>query len=85
MSTSFRIHDVHWNAAPYRIDGALVGAAVYRLLQFYLDRFFGEASSFLLGLVYVVLVLFVPFGIVGTWRAKSPALRQWVGEKLGGR
>lgn len=53
------------------LSGALVGAAVYRLLQFYLDRFFGESSSFLLGLVYVLLVLFLPFGIIGTWRSKS--------------
>jgi branched-chain amino acid transport system permease protein len=53
------------------LSGALVGAAVYRLMQFYLDRLFGEASSFLLGLVYVVLVLFVPFGIIGTWRMKG--------------
>jgi branched-chain amino acid transport system permease protein len=52
------------------LSGALVGAAVYRLMQFFLDRWFGEASSFLLGLVYVALVLFVPYGIIGTWRAK---------------
>jgi branched-chain amino acid transport system permease protein len=39
-------------------------------MQFFLDRWFGEASSFFLGLVYVALVLFVPYGIVGTWRAK---------------
>lgn len=53
------------------LSGALVGAAVYRLLAFYLDRWFGAYSSFLLGLVYVLLVLFVPYGIVGTWRARS--------------
>jgi branched-chain amino acid transport system permease protein len=53
------------------LSGALVGAAVYRLMQFYLDRFFGEASGFLLGFVYVALVLFLPYGIVGTWRAKN--------------
>jgi len=40
-------------------------------MQFFLDRWFGEASSFLLGLVYVALVLFVPFGIIGTWRARK--------------
>ncbi|MCB0005182.1 MAG: hypothetical protein KDE04_01975, partial [Anaerolineales bacterium] len=48
------------------------GAATYRLLQYFLDRWFGEASSFLLGAVYVGLVIFLPYGIVGTWR-----LRQW--------
>lgn len=53
------------------LSGALVGAATYRLMQFFLDRWFGEASSFLLGLVYVALVLFVPYGIIGTWRARK--------------
>jgi branched-chain amino acid transport system permease protein len=53
------------------LTGALVGAATYRLMQFFLDRWFGEVSSFLLGLVYVALVLFVPYGIIGTWRARK--------------
>lgn len=52
------------------LSGALVGAAVFRLLQFYLDRWFGENASFLLGLVYVLLVMFLPFGIVGTWQTR---------------
>jgi len=52
------------------LSGALVGAAVFRLLQFYLDRWFGENASFLLGLIYVLLVMFLPFGIVGTWQMR---------------
>lgn len=58
------------------LTGALVGAAVYRLLAFYLDRWFGEISSFLLGVVYISLVLFIPYGIVGTWRAKAIGRQQ---------
>jgi branched-chain amino acid transport system permease protein len=53
------------------LSGALVGAAAFRLLQFYLDKIFGESSSFILGVVYVALVLFLPYGIIGTWRAKN--------------
>lgn len=53
------------------LSGALVGAAVFRLLQFYLDKWFGESASFLLGLIYVLLVMFIPFGIVGTWRVRK--------------
>lgn len=52
------------------LSGALVGAAVFRLMQFYLERWFGEYASFLIGLVYVLLVMFVPYGIVGTWQAR---------------
>ena len=53
------------------ISGAIVGAVVFRLLQFYLDRWFGGASELLIGLAYVALVLYLPYGIVGTWRFKA--------------
>mgnify|MGYP001812135752 CR=1 FL=1 len=58
------------------ISGALVGAAVYRLLDFYLERWFGGASGLMIGAVYVTLVLYVPYGIVGTWRAKKLQMRE---------
>lgn len=52
------------------LSGALVGAAIFRLLQFYLERWFGGNATFLIGLVYVLLVMFVPYGVVGTWQAR---------------
>lgn len=58
------------------ISGAIVGAAVFRLLQFYLDKWFGGASGLMIGAVYVVLVLYLPYGIVGTWRAKKHQLKE---------
>jgi branched-chain amino acid transport system permease protein len=58
------------------LSGAMVGAALYRLLDFYLFKWFGEAGSFLLGAVYIALVLFVPYGIVGTWKLRSLQWRQ---------
>jgi len=53
------------------LSGAPIGAAILRLLSFYLEKWFGPTSGFLLGMVYVVLVLFVPYGIVGTWQLRS--------------
>lgn len=58
------------------LTGAFIGAAVYRLLQYFLDRWFGENASFLLGAIYVALVLFVPYGIVGTWKLRSFQIKQ---------
>jgi branched-chain amino acid transport system permease protein len=52
------------------LSGAMIGAALYRLLQFYLHKWFGESAAFLLGALYVAFVLFVPYGIVGTWRLR---------------
>lgn len=58
------------------LDGALVGALVYRLLDFGLRRYLGESASFINGAIYVAFVLFIPYGIVGTWRLKSLQIRQ---------
>jgi branched-chain amino acid transport system permease protein len=58
------------------LQGALVGAIVYRLLDFGLRRYIGESASFINGAIYVAFVLFIPFGIVGTWRLKSFQIKQ---------
>ena len=53
------------------LSGALVGAAVYRILDFGLRRYIGESASFINGAIYILIVLFLPYGIVGTWKMKS--------------
>lgn len=58
------------------LNGALVGALVYRLLDFGLRRYIGESASFINGAIYVAFVLFIPYGIVGTWNLKSFALKK---------
>lgn len=58
------------------LSGAILGAAMYRLMTYFLDRQFGEISSTLIGLVYIGLVLFLPFGIVGTWRVHGARWRE---------
>jgi branched-chain amino acid transport system permease protein len=58
------------------LSGAMVGAATFRLMDFYLDKWFGESAGFLLGAVYTALVLFVPYGIVGTWKLRSLQIKQ---------
>ncbi|PWB76501.1 MAG: branched-chain amino acid ABC transporter permease [Anaerolineales bacterium] len=58
------------------LQGAFVGAIVYRLLDFGLRRYIGESASFINGAVYVLFVLFIPFGIVGTWRLRSFQIKQ---------
>jgi len=58
------------------LDGAFVGAIVFRLLDYGLRRYIGESASFINGAVYVLIVLFLPYGIVGTWRLKSANIQQ---------
>ncbi len=53
------------------LDGALIGAATFRLLAFWLEKWFGGASQIIIGVVYILLVLFLPYGIVGTWQLRK--------------
>jgi branched-chain amino acid transport system permease protein len=54
------------------LSGAYVGALIFGLLKYYLDNWFGgDVANFMLGAFYILLVLFVPYGIVGTLRQKS--------------
>ena len=53
------------------LSGAIVGAFTLRLLDFILRRFIGESASFITGAVYVIFVLFVPYGIVGTMQLRQ--------------
>ncbi|HBY98730.1 MAG: branched-chain amino acid ABC transporter permease [Ardenticatenaceae bacterium] len=66
--------------------GPVLGAGVLELLGFYLNRTFGPSWTLILGLVFVLLVMFLPYGIVGTWRLRKVSLgRGWevLGRRLG--
>jgi branched-chain amino acid transport system permease protein len=65
------------------LSGALIGAAVYRLLDFGLRRYMGESASFISGAIYVAIVLFLPYGIVGTWALKSLQIKQGLKRLIG--
>lgn len=58
------------------LNGAFVGAIVFRLLDYGLRRYIGESASFINGAIYVLFVLFIPFGIVGTLKMKSFQITQ---------
>ncbi len=57
------------------LSGALVGAAIFRLMTFYLEKWFGGSASFIIGATYIAIVLFLPYGIVGTWQMRRYELR----------
>jgi branched-chain amino acid transport system permease protein len=58
------------------LSGAFIGGAIFKILSYGLDKVFGEEANFILGIIYLLIVLFLPFGIVGTWRTKSGNIRQ---------
>jgi branched-chain amino acid transport system permease protein len=57
------------------LSGAIIGAVVYRLLEYGLSRYIPGSSSFITGAIYILIVLFVPYGIVGTWRQRRARVR----------
>jgi branched-chain amino acid transport system permease protein len=58
------------------LNGALIGAVIYRLLDFGLRRYIGESASFINGAIYIAIVLFLPYGIVGTWNMRSANIKE---------
>ena len=58
------------------LSGPMLGAGIYQLLGYWLNTQFGPRWPLILGLVFVLLVLFLPNGLVGTWRARAPRWRQ---------
>lgn len=58
------------------LNGAFVGAVFYRLVDYGLRRYIGESASFINGAIYVLFVLFIPYGIVGTWKLRSLQIKQ---------
>jgi branched-chain amino acid transport system permease protein len=64
------------------LSGAMVGAATFRFLDFYLHKWFEESAGFILGVVYIALVLFLPYGIIGTWRLRSFEIRRGWRERI---
>ncbi len=55
--------------------GPMLGAGVYQLLGYFLNSLFGPRWPLILGTVFVLIVLFLPYGIVGTWRARGLRIR----------
>ena len=53
------------------LSGPMLGAAVFKLMDFYFSKWFGENASFIIGAIYVTIVLFLPYGIVGTWKTRQ--------------
>jgi branched-chain amino acid transport system permease protein len=57
------------------LSGPMIGAGTLFFLEEIL-RDFGELSNFILGAVFVALVMFVPYGIVGTWQQRSFRIKE---------
>jgi branched-chain amino acid transport system permease protein len=55
--------------------GPMLGAALVQLLGYWLNSVFGSQWQLIFGAVYVLLVVFLPYGIVGTYYARRNDIR----------
>lgn len=51
--------------------GPIIGATIVQLLGYWLERWFGATWTLIYGTLFMVIVIFLPYGIVGTIRARS--------------
>ncbi|NNJ11706.1 branched-chain amino acid ABC transporter permease [Chloroflexales bacterium ZM16-3] len=54
--------------------GPMLGAGVLQLLGYWLNAAFGPRWPLIFGVVYILIVLFFPYGLVGTWRLRGGSL-----------
>ena len=51
--------------------GPIIGATIVQLLGYWLERWFGSTWTLIYGTIFMLIVIFLPYGIVGTIRARS--------------
>jgi len=56
--------------------GPMLGAAVLEVFGHFLYQWFGARWPLVFGLIFIALVIFLPYGIVGTWRLRALQIRQ---------
>jgi branched-chain amino acid transport system permease protein len=51
--------------------GPILGAGIIQLLGYWLERWFGANWTLIYGIIFMLIVVFLPYGIVGTLRRRS--------------
>ncbi|HEX8219035.1 MAG TPA: hypothetical protein VF914_07450, partial [Chloroflexia bacterium] len=60
--------------------GPMLGAGVLQLLGYWLNDTFGPRWPLIFGAIYILIVLFFPYGLVGTWKLRMSSRRKvWAG------
>jgi branched-chain amino acid transport system permease protein len=56
--------------------GPVIGAGIVTTFQRIVSSYLGGLSTLILGIIYIVIVLLLPYGIVGTWKMKSVSVKE---------
>jgi branched-chain amino acid transport system permease protein len=58
--------------------GPIVGAGIMQVISQFFYTWFGARWPLVFGILFIFIVMFLPHGIVGTWRMKQPAMKQGI-------
>jgi ABC-type branched-subunit amino acid transport system permease subunit len=53
------------------LSGSILGAALMHILSQFFYQWFGARWPLVFGIIFILIVLFLPYGIVGTYRMKK--------------
>ena len=56
--------------------GPMLGAALMEIFGHFFYQWFGARWPLVFGLIFIALVMFLPYGIVGTWQMRGVQLRR---------
>lgn len=56
--------------------GPALGATIIQLMGYWLERWFGASWTLIYGIIFMLIVIFLPYGIIGTFRARSFRLKE---------
>jgi branched-chain amino acid transport system permease protein len=54
----------------------MIGAAIMEVFSQFLYQWFGARWPLVFGAIFIALVMFLPYGIVGTWQMRGLQLKQ---------
>ncbi len=55
--------------------GPIIGASIIQLLGYWLERWFGSSWTLIYGIIFMLIVIFLPRGIIGTLRTRKIGAR----------
>ncbi len=58
------------------LQGAIIGAGMMQAFSQFLYNWFGARWPLIFGIIFILIVLFFPYGILGTWQMKRLQIKQ---------
>lgn len=64
--------------------GPIIGAGIMQVISQFFYTWFGARWPLVFGLLFVLIVMFLPYGIVGTWRLRKNSIKKTINKMFKG-